>query len=383
MNTTLLFGLQEVEVFLRMLLTGIALAVSLSVPTALAAESDKKDSGKKHATTTKVKAEKTKAEKKTKTKAKPGAKAKPGVKTKTKPAAEKSKINVKIKKPGVKTHPRAYAKKINYAPPINAEKIGLDDFSGGELKLASAKALVMNQETGEVLYAKSADTPTPMASVTKLMTAMVVLDAKQSLDELVTIGAEDVDTLRGTRSRLPIGTTLTRGELLQLALMASENRAASALAHAYPGGYEKFIRAMNAKAKMLDMTHTRFLDGTGLNSGNVSTAEDLAKMVNAAYDYPEIRKVSTASAYAVDTGRRETEFHNTNILVRNSDWNIGLSKTGYINEAGRCLVMQAEVAGQPLIIVLLDSNGKFTRIGDANRVRKWLESNRLTGAKEG
>ncbi|MDR2219267.1 MAG: D-alanyl-D-alanine endopeptidase [Methylobacillus sp.] len=369
--------------FLKIVLTSIVLALSFSAPATWAADSGKKQTS----TTTKAKAEKN-------TKTKKEAKAKPVVKTKTKPkpkakpGAEKSKVNAKIRKPDAKNKSksgaRAQAKKINYAAPVNASQIGLgDDFSDGELKLASAKALVMNQETGEVLYAKGADTPTPMASVTKLMTAMVVLDAKQSLDESVTITSADVDTLRGTRSRLPVGTTLTRRELLQLALMASENRAASALGRAYPGGYQKFIRAMNAKAKTLDMPHTRFLDATGLNGGNVSTAEDLAKMVNAAYDYPEIRKVSTAASYAVDTGRRETEFHNTNVLVRNSDWNIGLSKTGYISEAGRCLVMQAEVASQPLIIVLLDSNGKLTRIGDANRVRKWLESNRLTGAKEG
>lgn len=342
--------------FLRFLLLSIALTLSFSVPVTWAAESS--GSGEKRVSTT--------AKAKAKAKAKMKAKAK-----------AKSRIKARMKG-------SSYAHKIKYAPAVPADQIGLDgSLSDGELKLASAKALVLNQETGEVLYAKSTDTPTPIASVTKLMTAMVVLDARQPMEELVSVTSADVDTLKGTSSRLPVGTTLTRSEMLQLALMASENRAASALGHAYPGGYQAFVHAMNVKAMMLGMTRTQFVDPTGLNSGNVSTAEDLAKMVNAAYEYPEIRQVSTASSYAVDMGRRQTEFRNTNILVRNSDWNIGLSKTGFINEAGRCLVMQALVAGQPLIIVLLDSAGKYTRIGDANRVRKWIESTRLAGAKMG
>jgi D-alanyl-D-alanine endopeptidase (penicillin-binding protein 7) len=251
-----------------------------------------------------------------------------------------------------------------------------DVSSDGTLKLASTKALILNQNTGEVLYAKSTDQATPIASVTKLMTAMVVLDAHQSLDESVTVTDAEVDTLKGTSSRLRVGTTLTRGELLQLALMASENRAAAALGNHYPGGFGPFVAAMNAKAAALGMTRSHFVDGTGLNSDNVSTAEDLAKMVKAAYEYPEIRQVTTTPSYevAVHGVSRPVEFLNTNILVRNSDWEIGLSKTGYISEAGRCLVMQAKIAGQPMIIVLLDSWGKYTRIGDAQRVRKWIES---------
>lgn len=248
--------------------------------------------------------------------------------------------------------------------------------ANGRLRIESAKALVMDQETGEILYAKSTETTTPIASLTKLMTAMVVLDAQQSMDEPITISNHDVDTIKGTRSRLRVGTTLTRAEMLQLALMSSENRAASALGHAYPGGYEAFIRAMNAKAQALGMAHTHFVEATGLSSDNVSTAEDLARMVSAAYEYPEIRQVSTTPSYEVAVqGRRPTEFRNTNVLVRNGSWDIGLSKTGYISEAGRCLVMQAKIAGKPLIIVLLDSWGKNTRIGDANRIRRWLESN--------
>lgn len=246
----------------------------------------------------------------------------------------------------------------------------------GVLQLASSKALIVNQETGETLYAKSTDATTPIASVTKLMTAMVMLDARLPMDEYLTISEADVDTLKGTSSRLRLGTELTRAELLQLAIMASENRAASALARNYPGGLNAFIAAMNTKALELGMTRTRFFDPTGLNSANVSTAEDLVKMVRAAYQYPQIRQVSTTAAHDVNVRglRNPVSFVNTNILVRNSDWVIGLSKTGYINEAGRCLVMQAEIAGQPLIIVLLDSWGKYTRIGDAQRIRKWIES---------
>ncbi len=251
-----------------------------------------------------------------------------------------------------------------------------DETHDGVLQLASSKALIVNQETGETLYAKSTDVSTPIASVTKLMTAMVMLDANLPMDEYLTISEADVDLLKGTSSRLRLGTELTRAELLQLAIMASENRAASALGRNYPGGLTAFVAAMNAKALQLGMMHTRFLDPTGLNSGNVSTAEDLVKMVRAAYQYPQIRQVSTSGAHEVSVRgqRNPVHFVNTNILVRNSDWVIGLSKTGYINEAGRCLVMQAEIAGQPLIIVLLDSWGKYSRIGDAQRIRKWIES---------
>ena len=252
-----------------------------------------------------------------------------------------------------------------------------DDYDGGGvLQLASSKALIVNQETGETLYAKSTDLPTPIASVTKLMTAMVMLDAHLPMDETIVISQADADVLKGTTSRLRIGTELTRAELLQLALMASENRAAAALGRSYPGGLGTFIEAMNAKALNLGMTRTHFTDPTGLDSENVSTAEDLVKMVRAAYQYPEIRQVTTTPSYEVPVHglRRLVNFVNTNILVRHSDWSIGLSKTGFINEAGRCLVMQAEIAGQPLIIVLLDSYGKYSRIGDAQRIRKWIES---------
>lgn len=252
-----------------------------------------------------------------------------------------------------------------------------DDYDGGSvLQLASSKALIVNQETGETLYAKSTDLPTPIASITKLMTAMVMLDAHLPMDETIVISQADADVLKGTSSRLRIGTELTRAELLQLALIASENRAAAALGRSYPGGLGTFIQAMNAKALDLGMLRTRFTDPTGLDSENVSTAEDLVKMVRVAYQYPEIRQLTTTTSYEVPVHglRRPVNFVNTNILVRKSDWVIGLSKTGFISEAGRCLVMQAEIAGQPLIIVLLDSWGKYSRIGDANRIRKWIES---------
>lgn len=256
------------------------------------------------------------------------------------------------------------------------------DTPGGELRLASSKALIVNQNTGETIYAKSTNKPTPIASVTKLMTAMVLLDQRLPMDEQISIGDGDIDLLKGTSSRLRVGTTLSRQNMFQLALMSSENRAASALARTSPSGMTAFVAAMNRKAAELGMTHSRFVDPTGLNSENVSTAEDLVKLVKAAYQYPEIRTASTSTEQEVTVAgyRRPLAFRNTNILVRNGSWDIGLSKTGYINEAGRCLVMQAQIADQPLIIVLLDSWGKYTRIGDAQRIRKWIESS--TGSRD-
>lgn len=263
------------------------------------------------------------------------------------------------------------------------------------LDLRSGAAIVVDQKTGEALYAKNADIPTPIASITKLMTAMVTLDAGLSMDEEITITHEDVDRIKGTGSRLALGTTLTRGELMHLALIASENRAAAALSRAYPGGRDAFIAAMNHKARSIGMKDSRFVDGTGLDSNNRATAADLVKMVDAAYRYPLIREITSTGAYDVvlpakrvvkvkEDGRirrvtrevtRQVAFHNTNALTRSGDWEIGVSKTGYINEAGRCLVMQAKISDKPVIIVLLDSWGKWSRIGDANRIKKWLEGN--------
>jgi serine-type D-Ala-D-Ala endopeptidase (penicillin-binding protein 7) len=243
------------------------------------------------------------------------------------------------------------------------------------LALASNKALVINQLTNEVVFAKNTNTPTPIASVTKLMTAMVVLDASLDMHALVDISDEDVDYLKGTSSRLAVGAEFSRDELMHMALISSENRAASALATSYPGGKGRFVREMNKKAKSLGMFNTHFSDSTGLDSSNVSTAEDLAKMVNAAYQYPVIREITTTQNFEIYLPNHEnmSTFNNTNALVKSDEWEVGLSKTGFINEAGRCLVMQAKVAGEPMIIVLLDSVGKYTRIGDANRVKKWVE----------
>ena len=258
----------------------------------------------------------------------------------------------------------------------------LDGFDGsGDLVLGSSKALIINQNTGEVVFSKNTQTAAPIASITKLMTAMVVLDARLSPDDDLTISNEDVDYVKRSSSRLAVGTVLTRNDMLHLALMASENRAASAVARYYPGGKQAFIKAMNVKALEIGATHTHFVDSTGLNGNNVASAEDLAKLVQAAYQYPEIRAATTSPSREVYIGNNSygVNFNNTNGLVRAGEWQIGLSKTGYTSEAGRCLVMQANIAGEPMIIVLLDSNGKLTRIGDANRIRKWMEYH--TGVK--
>ena len=250
--------------------------------------------------------------------------------------------------------------------------------AGSAPKLRSAIALIYDQQTQSALYAKNSETQTPIASITKLMTAMVVLDAQQSMDEEIRIDKADIDTLKGTRSRLRVGMKLTRNELLRLALMASENRAANALARNYPGGYDAAIAAMNYKAYRLGMRNTRFLGPSGLNSNNVSTAHDLVKMVAAARGYPLIHRYTTAASYSVEGSRgRKMRFVNTNPLVRNASWDIGVSKTGYISEAGRCLVMETTINQRPVIIVLLDSWGKNTRIGDANRIKRWMENNNV------
>jgi D-alanyl-D-alanine endopeptidase (penicillin-binding protein 7) len=207
------------------------------------------------------------------------------------------------------------------------------------------------------------------------MTALVVVEAGLPLEEAIAVTREDIDDIKGTRSRLRVGSVLTRGELLKLSLMASENRAASALSRAYPGGKPAFVVAMNEKAAALGMRHSRFVEGTGLSSSNVSTAQDLAFLVAASYRQPLIREYTTETSYTVELvdGRR-VQYSNSNRLVLNEGWDIGLSKTGYLSEAGRCLVMQAKIATKPVIIVLLDSWGKLTRIGDANRIKKWMET---------
>ena len=248
----------------------------------------------------------------------------------------------------------------------------LDDAQ--HLALQSSAALVLDQATGAVLFEKNPGVVLPIASITKLMTAMVVLDAMPDLNETLVIGEEDVDVLKGTRSRLKVGTRLAREEMLRLALMSSENRAAATLSRHYAGGRGAFVAAMNQKAQTLGLVDTRFQDATGLTAANVSSPRDLAKMVDAAHQYPLIREFSTASEGEFSIAGRPQQFRNTNTLVKNATWDIGLSKTGYINEAGKCLVMQAWLNNKPTIIVLLDSWGKMTRIGDANRIKRWVES---------
>jgi D-alanyl-D-alanine endopeptidase (penicillin-binding protein 7) len=248
-----------------------------------------------------------------------------------------------------------------------------------KLSLKSSAAVVLDQASGEILYGKNSQSIHPIASISKLMTSMVVLDAQLDPAELIMVTDEDVDYLRNTGSRLHVGAALSRDEMLRLALMSSENRAAAALSRAYPGGREAFVRAMNEKAASLGLQGTRFADATGLSSTNVSTAEDLATLVAHAHTYARIREYSTMRQHEVEVTGRKLAYHNTNGLVSNPGWGIGLSKTGFINEAGRCLVMQAQLAGRAVIIVLLDSWGKNTRSADALRVRQWLEA--ASGAK--
>lgn len=243
---------------------------------------------------------------------------------------------------------------------------------GDALDLRSSVALVVDQETNEVLFSKNPGAVLPIASITKLMTALVVTEAELSLDEMLVVTQDDVDATAGSGSRLRVGTRLSRGEMLHLALMASENRAAHVLGRTYPGGIAPFVAAMNGKAQGLGMADTRYVEPTGLSSDNQSSAQDLALLVRAAFEHPIIRDLSTSQDAVVPVGRRQLQFHNTNALVRNPEWEIGLQKTGYISAAGRCLVMQAQMAGRKLIMVLLDSAGKYSRIGDAERIRKWL-----------
>lgn len=262
------------------------------------------------------------------------------------------------------------SRRLHHATPESA--LAMD--AHGNPLLRSAAFYVTNEETGEVLLEKNSHAVLPIASITKLMTAMVALDARPDLAETLTVTTDDIDTLKGTSSRLVVGTQLTREEMLNLALMSSENRAASALARNYPGGRPAFVAAMNAKARLLDMKDTHFYDSNGLNPANVSSPRDLARLVRAAASYPLIRRFSTTDERYVDIRGRQTRFGNTNSLVRSPDWDIAVSKTGYITEAGRCLVMQAKLLQQKVVIVLMDSVGRYTRTADAKRVKQWLEA---------
>jgi D-alanyl-D-alanine endopeptidase (penicillin-binding protein 7) len=267
---------------------------------------------------------------------------------------------------------RSTVVKVAPARPTLGQLYGLHA-TDDPLDLKSSVALVIDQDTQQVLFSKNPQAVLPIASITKLMTALVVTEANLPLDEVLSISQDDVDTEKGSRSRLMVGTQLTRGDMLLLALMSSENRAAHALGRHYPGGMDAFVAAMNGKAQLLGMTGTRYVEPTGLSSQNRASANDLARLVNAAYAHPIIRELSTSREAQVDIGNRQLQFRSTNGLVRSPEWDIGLQKTGYISEAGRCLVMQAQLAGRKLIMVLLDSTGKYSRIGDAERIRKWLD----------
>ena len=246
---------------------------------------------------------------------------------------------------------------------------------GGDLlDLRSSVALVIDQDTHEVLIRKNDMAVLPIASLTKLMTGLVVSDANLVQSEMITITQDDVDTEKGSTSRLAVGSVLSRGDLLHLALMASENRAAHALGRTYPGGMALFVKAMNDRAKSLGMASTHYVEPTGLSSRNQSSATDLAVLVGAAYDVPLLRELSTSPGREVAVGRRTLQYNTTNRLVKSPNWDIGLQKTGYISEAGQCLVMQTKVSGRKLIMVFLDSAGKLSRIADAERVRRWVEN---------
>jgi D-alanyl-D-alanine endopeptidase (penicillin-binding protein 7) len=305
---------------------------------------------------------------------KPAAKKTAGKKQAVKPATKSAKTSAGKKKTANRTTTKKKVVK-KAANPVRHVVVSDDP---AHLAIQSSAALVLDQTTGKALVEKQPDAVLPIASISKLMTAMVVLDAGLDLNEIISISHDDIDDLKGTRSRLPVGTTMTRETAMLLALMSSENRAANALGRHYPGGLPAFVAAMNRKARSLGMFDSRFEEPTGLSSNNVSTAHDLARMVTAAARYPEIRMFSTTAEAKVELNGRIQNFGNTNALVRSENWQIGVSKTGYISEAGRCLVMQAWVADKPVVIVLLDSQGKMTRVGDANRIKRWMESASLT-----
>jgi D-alanyl-D-alanine endopeptidase (penicillin-binding protein 7) len=289
-------------------------------------------------------------------------------------------VKSKGKAPSARQHVRyAKGKRMVLARQHAAPAAPEPEFDAeGDPILRSQAFLVQDQTTGTILLEKNSGAVLPIASITKLMTAMVVLDARQSLADQLEVSDTDVDYLRGSSSRLAVGSVLSREDMLRLALMSSENRAAAALARYYPGGTNAFVDAMNRKAATLGLHETRFYDSTGLNAGNVSSARDLVQMVGAAAHYPLIREFSTSAEYLVEVGGRLRQFHNTNPLVANADWQIGVSKTGYIRESGKCLVMQAWLKSKPLIIVLLDSAGRYTRVADAARIKRWLEGALLT-----
>jgi D-alanyl-D-alanine endopeptidase (penicillin-binding protein 7) len=291
------------------------------------------------------------------------------------PAAKRVAVKRVVYKNGKRRVVTSY-RTVNFAPQVperlsTGRAFGLHE-TPDALALRSSVAYVVDERTGESLFDKNSQAVLPIASISKLMTAMVALDAGVPMTDVMEVTDEDRDYEKGTGSRLSVGSRLSREDMLHIALMSSENRAAAALSRYFPGGRPAFVAAMNRKAKQLGMNDTHFSDPTGLSSQNVSSARDLVKMVKAAYQYPMIRRFSTDSNYDVNTGRRELHYVSTNHLIGHAGWEIGLQKTGYINEAGQCLVMQANVDGRTVIMILLDSSGKYSRFADATRVRKWL-----------
>ena len=296
-----------------------------------------------------------------------------------KPAAVKAKKSAKLEVAAHSVAKKRVLKTSASRAPVVAARPSFGQMAGlhtvdDPLDLRSSVALVIDQDTHEVLLRKNDLAVLPIASLTKLMTGLLVAEAQLPLSEMITITQADVDTEKGSSSRLAVGTTLSRGELLHLALMSSENRAAHALGRTFPGGLDAFVERMNARAHQLGMRDTRYVEPTGLSSKNQSSANDLALLVGAAYQEPMLRELSTSHGREVAVGRRTLQYNNTNRLVKSPQWDIGLQKTGYISEAGQCLVMQAQIAGRKLIMVFLDSAGKLSRIADAERVRRWLET---------
>lgn len=306
-----------------------------------------------------------------------------GVAAKKTAAAKSGKSARKHKEAAAARPAKKGARKVvRHEPPAPSfgQLYGLRSTSD-DLDLKSSVALVVDQDTNEVLFSKNPGAVLPIASITKLMTALVVTEASLPLDEVLVVSQDDVAATAGSRSRLALGTQLTRGEMLHLSLMASENRAAHVLGRTYPGGLERFVRDMNVKARFLGMQDTRYVEPTGLSSSNQSSAQDLTRLVRAAFEHPIIRDLSTSLEAAMPVGHKTVQFRNTNGLVRNPEWDIGLQKTGYIAAAGRCVVMQTQMAGRKLIMVLLDSAGKYTRVGDAERLRGWLAQTSLLPAR--
>jgi D-alanyl-D-alanine endopeptidase (penicillin-binding protein 7) len=341
------------------------LAVQAKSPSAKTEESDsaKKKPQKKHVAKS--------------ANAKPKAKSNAQAKRQVKPSKKRVQTAKKssARKQTVVAKKRAQQRAVARAPARLSvgQRMGLHSVDD-PLSLSASVALVIDQSTNEVLFSKNDDAVLPIASLTKLMTGLVVADAQLPLDEEITITRDDIDTLKGSRSRLAIGARLTRGELMHLALMSSENRAAHALGRTHPGGIDQFVRDMNQKAVALGMTDSRFVDPTGLSSRNQSSARDMATLAAASYNQPIMRELSTSPGYRLAVGRKVLQYNNSNGLVRSDNWDIGLQKTGYISEAGRCLVMQATVAGRDVIMVFLDSVSKVGRLRDAERVRHWMEA---------